>query len=299
MKEIAYESPRTVAEAVHLLSEAKGPAKPLAGGTDILVQLRENLRDADLLVDIKRIPELTEIRQIEAQRWRIGAAASCSSIEANPNLAQLFPALMDAVHIIGGWQIKGRATLGGNLCTSSPAGDSLPALIACDATVEIAGPAGVRKIPVTSFCTGPGKNVLDRGEFVTAFEFDSPPPSSSGCYIRFIPRFEMDIAVVGAGVTLQVEGGVVRAARIALGAVAPTPILAETAAQALVGQPANLESFARAGQAAQTSAKPISDMRAPAEYRIHLVAVLVKRALAIAHRRLQGETVNPLKDGHF
>jgi carbon-monoxide dehydrogenase medium subunit len=299
MKEIEYRTPKSLPDAVACLHQADGRGRVLAGGTDILVQLRERLRDADVLIDVKKIPELTEIARTPSGGWSIGAAVSCAKIEDHAELSAAYPGLRDAVHIIGGWQIKTRASLGGNLCTSSPAADSLPALIAYGAVARLVGPAGERRAPIEDFCTGPGVNVLSRGELVVAIELPARAANSAGCYIRFIPRYEMDIAVAGAGTLLEVEDGVVRRARIALGAVAPTPVVAAEAGAWLAGKPASLESFAKAGELARGAARPISDMRAPADYRVHLVGVLVKRSLSIALRRIKGEAVNPLVDGHM
>ena len=299
MNEIAYTAPRTVADAVSALKEANGNGKLLAGGTDILVQLREGARKADVLVDLKKIPEMTEIRQLPSGGWQIGAATPCHRIESTKAFAEAYPGIIDAVHVIGGWQIKGRASLGGNLCTSSPAADSIPSLIAHSVIAKIVGPNGNRDVPIADFCTGPGKNVLQPAELVVAFEVPALPPSSSGCYLRFIPRSEMDIAVVGCGTTLTVSGDRITHARIALGAVAPKPLLAEEAAKSLIGQPATLESFTKAGELARKIATPISDMRGPAEYRTHLVGVLVQRSLATSLRRIQGEHVNVLQDKLF
>jgi carbon-monoxide dehydrogenase medium subunit len=295
MKEFDYASPTTTAEAARLLSQANGNGRVLAGGTDLLVQLREGLRQADLVVDVKHIPAMTEIRQQPDGGWRIGAAVACQQIESHAGIASGYAVLTDAVRIIGGWQIKNRATLGGNLCTSSPAGDSVPALIACQAKVLITGEDGSsRELPIESFCTAPGKNVLERGELVEALVLPVPRANSSGCYLRFIPRYEMDIAVVGCGSVLAVDGGKITYARIGLGAVAPTPVVAEEASRWLVGQPATKESFGKAGELAKEVAKPISDMRGPAEYRTHLVGILVKRTLSLAARRIAGEKIDPL-----
>lgn len=296
MKEIAYAAPRTVADAVAALKQANGNGKAFAGGTDILVQLREGARNADVLVDLKKIPEMTEIRQLPSGDWQIGAATPCHRIESTAPFAAAYPGIIDGVHIIGGWQIKGRASLGGNLCTSSPAADSIPALIAHHVVVKLVGPDGSREVPVSEFCTGPGKNVLKPAELVTSFVIPAVLPNSSGCYLRFIPRSEMDIAVVGCGTTLTVEKDTIKQARIALGAVAPKPVLAEEAAAWLIGKPATIESFEKAGEIARKAASPISDMRAPADYRTHLVGVLVKRSLMTSLRRLRGEHVDVLHD---
>lgn len=296
MKEIAYAAPRTVADAVAALKQANGNGKVFAGGTDILVQLREGARDADVLVDLKKIPEMTEIRQLPSGEWEIGAATPCHLIESTASFADVYPGIIDGVHIIGGWQIKGRASLGGNLCTSSPAADSIPALIAHNAVVKIVGPDATREVPVSEFCTGPGKNVLKPSELVVTLTIPALPPNSSGCYLRFIPRSEMDIAVVGCGTTLTVEKDKIKQARIALGAVAPKPVVADEAADWLIGKPATIESFEKAGELARKVATPISDMRGPAEYRTHLVGVLVKRCLTTALRRIRGEHVDVLHD---
>lgn len=291
MKDFEYAAVSSVDEAVSLLS-ARGPqAKILAGGTDILVQLREGLREAELVLDVKKIPELGDYSFTPAGGLRLGAAVPCYRIYGDARIAQTYPALADAARIIGGWQIQSRATIGGNLCNSSPAADSIPALIAYGVTCHIAGPQGTRTVPVEQFCTAPGRNVLARGEFLVALEFPAQKPKSGAHYQRFIPRNEMDIAVVGAGAWLQLDsaGKNVEAARIGLGAVAPTPLLAAEAGAWLAGKPATAESFAQAGELAKKVAKPISDMRGPAEYRVHLVGVLTRRTLAKAAERALGK----------
>lgn len=292
MIDFEFAAAHSVDEAVSLLAARGDRARILAGGTDILVQLREGQRDADLVLDIKRIPELTKLERRKDGSLALGAAVTCTRLYGDPQLARPFAALIDSAHIIGGWQIQSRATIGGNLCNASPAADSIPALIVLDATAHIAGPQGTRKIQVAEFCTGPGKNVLGRGEFLVRLDLPSPAPHSGSAYLRFIPRNEMDIAVVGAGawVTLDSAHKTVTAARIALGAVAPTPVVAADASAWLVGKPANDASFAEAGARARAVAKPISDRRGTADYRTHLVGVLVQRALAIAAARARGES---------
>jgi carbon-monoxide dehydrogenase medium subunit len=260
-------------------------AKLLAGGTDILVQLRETNREADLLVDVKRIPELMELRYSPQTGLKLGASVPCYKIYENAEIKAAYPALCDSARIIGGWQIQSRASIGGNLCNSSPAADSIPSLIALSAKCHIAGPDGRRTVPVEEFCTAPGKNVLKRGELLTAIEFPPPAKHSGSHYQRFIPRNEMDIAVVGAGVWLRLDGSKIAEGRIALGAVAPTPLFAVEASKFLEGKPATEETYKQAGDLARKIAKPISDMRGPAEYRVHLVGVLVARSLALAMER--------------
>ena len=287
MKDFEYAAAATIDEAVSLLAARGTGAKILAGGTDILVQLREGLREADLVVDIKKIPELTAMSYSPQQGLRLGASVPCYRIYENQEVAAAYPALADSARIIGGWQIQSRASIGGNLCNSSPAADSIPSLIALAATCHIAGPAGSRTVPVAEFCTAPGRNVLGRGEFLVTLEFAPPKPRGSSHYLRFIPRNEMDIAVVGAAAWVQLDaaGQTIQDARIALAAVAPTPMFAAEASAWLAGKPATEATLAQAGERAKKSAKPISDMRGPAEYRVHLVGVLTKRALAKAIER--------------
>lgn len=287
LKDFEYAAAASVDEAVSLLA-AHGPrAKILAGGTDILVQLREGLREADLVLDVKRIPELTTLEFDPAVGLVLGAATPCYRIYENAQIRRAYPALADAARIIGGWQIQTRASVGGNLCNSSPAADTIPALIAHAAVCEIAGPGGRRNVRAADFCTAPGKNVLGRGELLVALRFPPPEPHAGARYLRFIPRNEMDIAVAGAGVWVRLDpsGSRIEAARIGLAAVAPTPLEATEAAAWLAGKAATPENFAEAGRLAQAIAQPITDMRGTAEYRRHLVAVLTRRALADAVAR--------------
>ena len=287
MKDFSYAAPTSLKEATALLAGANGRAKILAGGTDIIVQLREGLREADLVVDVKKIPELTELSYSPAKGLRLGASVPCYQIYENGEIAKAYPALADAAHIVGGWQIQSRASVGGNLCNSSPAADTIPALIAHGITCVIAGPKGQREIKVEQFCTGPGKNVLQPGELLVTLVFPPPADRASSAYERFIPRNEMDIAVAGAGswVQLSADGQTIEKARIGLCAIAPTPKLADEASTWLVGKPATEDIFARAGELARNVAAPITDMRGTAEYRMHLVGVLVKRTLARAAER--------------
>lgn len=298
MNDFEYFAPATIDEAVALLQGA-GSSRVLAGGTDLLVQLREGQRQAERLVDVKRIGELTEISFDLRRGLRIGAAAPCHAICEHGDVLAHYPALADAAQIIGGWQIQSRASLGGNLCNASPAADSIPAMIAYEGLARLAGPGGPRQVPVREFCTAPGRNVLAPGEVLVALEFPPPRQRSGAGYLRFIPRNEMDIAVVGAGAWIELDaaGLDVSAARIALGAVAPTPLTADEAAAWLVGRPATGESFRAAGERAQQIARPISDQRGPAEYRKHLVGVLVARALERAAARARGQVVSILPPG--
>lgn len=293
MKPFAYKAPTTLNEAVALLAEKNGKARPLAGGTDLLVQLRLNLHDLDLVVDVKKIPELNQLRFDPAEGLTIGAAVPAAQVYETGAVADNYPGLIDAATIIGGVAIQGRATLGGNLCNASPSGDAISAMIALGATCAIAGPAGTRQVAIEDFCTGPGKTVLKPGELLVSLHIPVPKANAGAHYLRFTPRMEMDIAIVGVGasVVLNEAHTEITEARIALAAVAPTPLLAKAAAKSLVGKAPSEEAFAEAAKLAQEIATPISDVRGSAAQRRHLVGVLVKRALRGAVARAKGETV--------
>jgi carbon-monoxide dehydrogenase medium subunit len=282
-----YVAPATLAEATAALANGKGTARVLAGGTDLIVQLREHLREADVVVDVKRIGELNELSYSPSTGLRLGAAVPCYRIYEHAEIAAAYPALADAARIVGGWQIQSRASVGGNLCNSSPAGDTIGPLIALDARCLIAGPKGTREVNAAEFCIAPGKNVLQRGELLATLVFPPPAAGSGSAYQRFIPRNEMDIAVVGAASWVKLASGrkTIEQARIGLCAIAPTPKFAEEASRFLAGKPATEETFAAAGELAKKVASPISDMRGTAEYRRHLVGVLTKRTLAAALER--------------
>jgi len=287
MKPFGYAAPASVDEAVTLLSGRGGSARPFAGGTDLLVQLRLGRRELDLLVDVKKIPELAKIRYVAAHGLTIGAGVSCAVLCEHPEALTHYPGLVDAAGWIGGKAIQGRATLGGNLCNAAPSADSIPALIVLDAVVEIAGPAGRRTVPVRSFCTAPGQTILGPGELVISLYLPAPQPLTGASYLRFIPRGEMDIAVAGAGawVKLSEDRSRIIDARIALSAVAPTPLYVEEAGASLVGKAPTEAVHAEAAMLAQAAAKPIDDVRGTAAQRRHLVGVLTKRALRGAVER--------------
>ena len=287
MKAFDYTAPKTVADAVAMLVH-HDKARLLAGGTDILVQLREGRRECDWLVDVKHVPELNEIRYDAGRGLLFGAAVPCYRLVEHAELARAYPGLIDAAGLIGGVQIQSRASVGGNLCNASPAADATPALIACEAVCVIAGPQGQRELPVEQFCVAPGRNALQKGELLVSLKFPPPKPHAGSAYLRFIPRNEMDIAVVGAGVAVTLDGGRCSAARVALGAVAPTPLFVPEAGAALVGTALAEADIDQAAQKAQAAARPISDMRGSAEYRRHLVGVLVRRALRVAVERAKG-----------
>ena len=290
MSNFDYAAPTSLAQATALLEGAHGTARVLAGGTDLIVQLREHLRDADLVVNIKKIPELMELSYSSQLGLRLGASVPCYRIYEHAEISVAYPALADAAHIVGGWQIQSRASVGGNLCNSSPAADTIPALIALGAQCVIAGPKGLREVRAESFCTAPGRNVLQKGEILATIVVAPPVPFSGSAYERFIPRNEMDIAVAGAAswVKLSADGTTIEQARIGLAAVAPTPLFAAEASQWLSGKPATEKTFERAGELARKAASPISDMRGTAEFRLHLVGVLTRRTLAKAVERARG-----------
>ncbi len=282
MHAFEYAAPSSLAEAIALLAQGGEGARPLAGGTDLITQMKEARRHCQLVVDLKRIPELTHISYSEAEGLYLGAAVPCAELTAHPAVRRFYPALAGAAGLIGSTQIQSRATLGGNLCNAAPSADGVPALIVLGAEAVIEGPAGRRTVPVETVCTGPGRTSLTPGEVLVAFRLPPPPPNSGARYFRFIPRNEMDIAVAGAAAWLVVEDGVVRNARIALSAVAPTPLRVPAAEAALVGRPAGPAAWAEAAELAAAAARPISDVRGSAEYRLHLVRVLTRRALDAA-----------------
>ena len=293
MKDFDYVAARSVEDVVSILSNREGPVRILGGGTDLLVQMREGRKNANLVVDIKHIPETTTYSFDPGQGLNIGAAVPCCQICADPQIQTSYPGLVDAIALIGGMQIQGRASIGGNLCNASPAADSIPALIVHSAICVIAGMQGTYEIPVEEFCTAPGQNVLQPGEFLVAIRVPPPVDGFGANYLRFIPRNEMDIAVVGVGasVSLNEDRSEIRSARVALGAVAPTPLLAAEVGAFLQGKPVSDEILFEAAQMAQSAARPISDMRGTAEQRRHLVAILTRRTLtaAVQRARLNGK----------
>jgi carbon-monoxide dehydrogenase medium subunit len=277
-----YEAPESLDGAVALLARATGEARVLAGGTDLLVQMRSELVDPELIVDIKRIPETRAVTE-ERGGWRIGAAVTGAELKEHPRLKQVWPGVVEAANLIGSTQIQGRATMGGNLCNGSPAADSVPALIAAGALAAVMGPEGRRDIPVEDVIVGPRKLSLRKGEFVVSFLLPPRPKGSGDAYLRFIPRTEMDIAVVGAGVNVTLGGaGVISAARVSLGAVAERVLLVPEAAQAIIGSRLDRPAQERLEGAARAACRPIDDKRGTIEFRIEVAGVLTRRAALIA-----------------
>jgi CO/xanthine dehydrogenase FAD-binding subunit len=277
-----YEAPESVEGAVSLLAGAQGEARVLAGGTDLLVQIRADVVDPELIVDIKRIPETRTVTE-EQGGWRIGAAVTGAELKEHPRLKQVWPGVVEAANLIGSTQVQGRATLGGNLCNGSPAADSVPALIAAGAVATLAGPGSRRSLPVEDVMLGPRKLALARGEIVVSFLLPPRPPRSGDAYLRFIPRTEMDIAVVGAGVALSLDGGgTITAARVSLGAVAARVLLVPEAAHAIIGSRLDRAAQDRLEAAARAACRPIDDKRGTTEFRIDVAAVLARRTALIA-----------------
>ncbi len=292
MQAFEYIDAKTVSEAVALLDEKGEQARILAGGTDLIVQAREGRRTLEWMIDIKSIPEVNELFYDSETGLMLGAAVPCYQIYAVDAICEAYPGLVDATKIIGGTAIQGRAGVGGNLCNASPAADCIPPLIVLNATCVIAGTNGEREISVEDFCTGPGQTTLAKGEMLVSLKIPAPQQNSSSYYLRFIPRNEMDIAVVGAGASVVLDDAKDRivSARIALGAVAPTPLYAEEASALLIDKEISDDVIDEAAQAAQSIARPISDMRGTAEQRTHLVGVLTRRALNGAIQRVRDAT---------
>lgn len=286
MTDLRYEAPESLDAAVGLL--AGGGAKVLAGGTDMLVLLHAEAAAPGLLVDVKRVPEMSRISE-EDGAWRVGAAVPGMEILDHEGFRAAWPGVVEGVALIGSVQIKGRATIGGNLCNGSPAADSVPALIAAGAVAEIAGPGGRRSEPVENVIVGPGRTSLGADEIVVSFRFPKRPPRAGDCYLRLTPRTEMDIAVVGAGVGVVLDdAGRCAEARVALGAVAPTPLLVADAAAALVGAAVDAAALEAMAEACRAACDPITDKRGTREYRIKTAGVIARRAALKALERARG-----------
>jgi CO/xanthine dehydrogenase FAD-binding subunit len=285
MPRVNYQAPSTVEDAVKLLAGTSGMAKVLSGGTDLLVQLKSGRVKPDLIVDTKHIPGLIGIRE-EGGFWIIGAATPGVMISAEKRLEHDYPGIVEGVDLIGSMQIQGRCSIAGNLCNASPAADSVPPVIAARATAVVAGPNGKRELPVEKIVTGPGQTSLAKGEFVVEFRIPKPKPRQCDAYLRFIPRTEMDIAVVGCAVNITLDaGGTCTDARVVLGAVAPTQLVVEDAAKALIGHKLDDATLQNLDAAAQAACKPINDKRGTIEYRTKVAGVLARRTAAIAFDR--------------
>ncbi len=280
-----YQSPTSLDAAVDILAGASGECRVLAGGTDLLVRLRSDMLAPDVVVDIKRIASLRTITE-EDGGWRIGAAVSAAEMGEHDGLRAAWPGVVEAANLIGSTQVQGRCTVVGNLCNASPAADSVPAMAAAGALARVVGPGGVRDVPVENIPVAPGRTSLAKGELVASIHLPMPAPRTGDAYLRFIPRTEMDIAVVGCGIAMSFdEAGICTHARVALGAVAPTVLVVEEAAEALIGTRVDEAALEALAAAARAAANPIDDKRGTAEYRIHMAGVLARRAAVIARQR--------------
>lgn len=286
MREFDFAAPHNLQEAIDLLAGAGSEARPLAGGTDLIAQIKENRRSPDLVVDIKKIPELN-VLSYDTAGLRIGAAVSCTRIASFAAVKEHYPALAEACALIGSYQIQNRAALGGNFCNAAPSADAVPPVLSYGGSLILAGPNGQRELPAEAFFAGPGHTVLQKGEVLVEIRMPTPPAHSGAAYLRFIPREEMDIAVVGVGSFVQLSADRQRCeqARISLAAVAPTPVRANEAEAFVAGKTLNDATITQAGELAARAANPISDVRGSAAYRIELVKVLTRRTLHEAVER--------------
>ena len=285
-----YHTPKSFSDAAAIAAGSTGTLRFLAGGTDVLVQLRAGMVQPDDLIDLKHIPGVNKIEKTADGGWKIGIAVPGIVLGAHQALVRDWPGVVEGMNLVGSTQVQGRATLAGNLCNGSPAADSVPGLIAAGATVTVTGPNGSREMPVEQVPAGPGRTNLAKGEVISSITL--PPRGRNGgdAYLRFIPRTEMDIAVVGCAVSLRLEGDRIVEARVALGAVAPTVILSEAAAKAIIGTTLDDAALAALAKAAEGAAKPISDKRGTKEFRIDVAGVLARRAAKIAYDRAKGLT---------
>jgi carbon-monoxide dehydrogenase medium subunit len=288
MSDTQYLAAKTIDEAVQAHNKANGSARFLAGGTDLLVQIKSGIKKPNLVIDVKKIVELNNIEEISENEFIVGASVSGANLNRNKKFASLWPGVIEAFRLIGSEQIQGRASLGGNLCNGSPAGDSVPALIAAGCTAIIAGPDGRKELPIEEFHTGPGKTVLKNGEMLVSLKFPKRESNSSDAYLRMTPRTEMDIAVVGCGVNLTLDNDICTSVRVSLGAVAPTPLLIKEASDIMVGTNLNSQVLEKVAKICMESCNPINDKRGTIEYRTKVAGVLFKRATLIAIDRIKG-----------
>ncbi|MFQ5860697.1 MAG: FAD binding domain-containing protein [Dehalococcoidia bacterium] len=288
MQPFAYVAPKTLDEAIAIMSEAEGEARPLVGGSDLIAQVKEGRRQPTVVVNVKEIPETNRLEFVEGEGLHIGSAVSCTATAAYAQVGELYPAIKESCLLVGSIQIQNRASIGGNICNAAPSADTVPALLTYEARAVIAGPKGRRELPLEQFFVGPGQTALERGELLVETVVPPPPPHSSSCYLRFIPREEMDIAVAGVGslMILDPKTRQCTRARIALAAVAPTPIRAREVEALLEGKELTERLLQEAGELASQACRPISDVRGSAEYRLELVKVLTRRTLKGCLERL-------------
>jgi len=285
MREFDYHSPASLEAALSLLDRCQG-AKVLAGGTDLIVQMKEGRIRPQVLIDVKGVAELNRLAFVEDGALFIGAAVPLNRIISYPRVRTVFPALFEACSIVGSMQLRNRATMGGNICNGAPSADTAPPLLTLSARAIVAGPGGSRPVPMAEFFIGPGRTVVGEKEILVGIEVPPPQFPCGGSYLRHIPRQEMDIAVAGvASFLLFDREDVCKEARIALGAVAPTPMRSGRAESILSKRPLTEELIEEAAGEASEEASPISDVRASAAYRREIVKVLTKRTVKAAWER--------------
>jgi carbon-monoxide dehydrogenase medium subunit len=286
---VRYERPQTIEAATALLAGTEAKSFVLAGGTDLLVRMQKDDFEAALIVDIKAISGMDTVTETD-DSFVIGAAVPSAALSEDAALLAAWPGVVEAANLIGSTQIQGRCTIVGNLCNASPAADSIPALVAAGAVARVAGPSGTRDVPAIEIPTGPGKTSLAKGEIIEAVVLPKPEARAGDAYLRFIPRTEMDIAVVGVGVNLTLdEGGIVTAARVALGAVGPKVILIDAAAKTLIGSKLEDTAIEALAEACSTASTPIDDKRGTVAFRKQVVGVLARRAAQTAYTRAGGK----------
>ncbi len=285
MVRFEYLEPTSLEEAVALLDKHWGQAKVLAGGTDVLVRLKQRVLRPQYVINLKRVPGLDTVTYRKRQGLRIGALATIRTMETSPVVKEHYPSLAEAAGMLGSVQVRNLATVGGNLCNASPSAEMPPGLLAYGAKARIVGPKGERVVPLDQFFSGPGKTCLERGELLVEVQVPDPPAHTGGAYIKLSPRAAMDCAVVGVAAVVTLEDNKCQECRIALGAVAPTPLRTRSAEALLRGKPVEPSLREKAGEAAMAEATPITDVRGSAEYRKEMVKVLTRRAVQQAIQR--------------
>lgn len=284
-----YHTPANFADAIAIAANADGVTRFLAGGTDVLVQLRADITTPDDLIDVKHIDGVKEITRRADGGWDIGIAVAGAEMSEHGDLGADWPGIVEGMDLIGSTQVQGRATLVGNLCNASPAGDAVPGMIAAGVTMTVSGPDGERVVAVEDIPTGPGKTTLAKGEMISKVHIPARGENGGDAYLRFIPRTEMDIAVVGCGVNLRVDGDTITEARVVLGAVAPTALLVQDAADAIIGSTLDQAALDKLAVAASAACNPIDDKRGTVKFRTHVAGVLAQRAVKIAYDRARGK----------
>ena len=284
-----YHTPSNFSDASEIAAKSAGQTRFLAGGTDVLVQMRSDIVTPDDLIDVKKIQGVKDITKNKDGSWTLGIGVSGAEMSEHAEFKKAWPGLVEATDLIGSTQIQGRATIVGNLCNGSPAADSVPAQIAAGATVSVIGPSGERIEKVENIPTGPSKTSLKKSEVISSVHIPARGRNAGDAYLRFIPRTEMDIAVVSCAVSLRLDNGIITEARVALGAVAPTVLLVDECAQAIIGTKLDKAALKKLAQAAENACNPIDDKRGTIEFRTDIAGVLAVRTAKKAYDRAQGK----------